>query len=332
MKIKPEQLQSQLRNNLAPVYLVGGEELLLVQESCDLIHKAAEALGFNEHIRLQLDSGFDWQNFYNIAYTSSLFNEKTLLKLTLSGNKIKEDDSKILENYAKNPPSNKILLIVIEKLDAATQKTLWYKALEQIGVVVQIWPINKNLTSWISQRMKQNDITADPEAIKILTGYVENNLLAAAQEIEKLRLIYGNCHLTTEQIIAAIADNARFNIYDLVDNALLGNSCKTLRILKTLKQEKAEPVLILWTLVKELRALSTIIQTLEQSKNIDNALQQHHVWESRKPYFKSALLRKNLKNVYNLIRLCARLDRVIKGAETGNIWSELTQTCANFAA
>jgi DNA polymerase-3 subunit delta len=332
MKIKSEQLQQQLKNKLAPIYLISGEELLLVQESCDLIRKSVSASDFTERIRLQLDSSFDWQAFYNTAYTSSLFNEKSLLELNLAGNKIKDAGNKILENYAKNPPQNKILLIIAEKLDAATQKTLWYKAIEQFGIVVQVWPINKaNLAPWITQRMQQRGLTANPEAIKILTDYVEGNLLAAAQEIEKLHLIYGACNLSSEQIIATMADNARFSIFDLVDNALLGNSNKVIRIIKNLKQEKAEPVLILWALAKELRQLAAIMQTMEQNKNIDAALQQHHAWEQRKSYIKCALLRKNLKNIYSLIKLCSRLDRVIKGAETGNIWDELTKICTDLA-
>ena len=332
MKIKSEQLQQQLKNKISPIYLISGEELLLVQESCDLIRKAASAHSFIERERLQIDSSFDWQVFYNTAYTTSLFNEKSLLELNLAGNKIKDAGNKILENYAKNPPPNKILLIIAEKLDAATQKTLWYKAIEQFGTVVQVWPINKaNLTPWITQRMRERGLTANAEAIQILTAYVEGNLLAAAQEIEKLHLLYGPSNLSPAQIITAIADNARFSIFDLVDNALLGNANKMLRILKNLQQEKAEPVLILWTIAKELRQLAAIMQTMEQNHNIDHAMQQHHVWEQRKPYVKSALLRKNLKNIYILIKLCARLDRVIKGAETGNIWNELTKVCVDLA-
>lgn len=326
MKIAHEQLPQQLKNKIAPIYLISGEEPLLIQESCDLIRKTLNANDFNDRIKLSMDSNFDWKNFYNAAYTYPLFCEKILLELNLNGNKIKDEGKKILESYGQNPPANKILLIITEKLDAATQKNSWYQAIEKNGIVVQIRALNKNnLNSWIAKRIKQNNLTADSEAINILTEYVEGNLFAAAQEIEKLSLVYDRSHLNAQQITAAIADNARFSIYDLIDTALIGNINKVFRILKILRQEKAEPILILWAFAKELRVIIAILRTLEQGVNIDQALQQHHIWEQRKPYVKSAVTRHDIKNIYNLIRLCARLDLFIKGTENGNIWNELTQ-------
>jgi len=333
MRIKSDQLPQQLKNKLAPIYLISGEELLLVNESRELIRKVANDYGFSERISFSIDNNFDWQEFYKSAYTSSLFDEKSLLELHLGSNKIKEPGSSFLQNYAQNFQANKILLLITEKLDAATQKTLWYKAVEQTGIIIQVNSINKtNLSPWIINRMKQNGFSASAEAINILIEHVEGNLLAAAQEIEKLKLVYESGHeLNVGQILAAIADSSRFTIYDLVDNALLGNGNKVVRILKSLRQEKIDPILILWVLAKELRALAAIMKSMEQNKNIDVVLQQHHIWEQRKPYIKNIIMRKNLPGIYNLIRFCARLDRVIKGVEIGSVWDELASLSIKIA-
>lgn len=325
MKIRLEQLPQQLKNQISPIYFISGEELLLVQESCDLIRQILNANNYDDRIKLQIDNSFNWQLFSQTAYTNSLFSEKTLLELNLGSNKIKDEGKKALEKYAQNPPTNKVLLIIADKIDAATQKNLWYQTIEKNGIVVQIWPINKNnLNAWIAQRMKRYGLTASSEAINILAEYAEGNLFAAAQEIEKLSLIYVQGALDTQQVTVAISDNAHFSIYDLVDNILMGNVNKIPRILKILHQEKIEPILILWAFAKELRVLSSIVNTIEQGTSVEQALQQQHVWEQRKPYIKNAVSRHNAKSIYNLIRHCARLDCIIKGVENGNIWNELT--------
>ena len=75
MKVKPEQLSRHLQQ-LAPVYLVFGEEPLLVQEACDAIRTAARAQGFNERELFHGEAGFDWNLLLNEANSLSLFADK----------------------------------------------------------------------------------------------------------------------------------------------------------------------------------------------------------------------------------------------------------------
>ena len=46
MPVRPDQLRSVLAKGLAPVYLVSGDDTLLVTEACDQIIAAARAQGY----------------------------------------------------------------------------------------------------------------------------------------------------------------------------------------------------------------------------------------------------------------------------------------------
>jgi len=294
MKLRHEQLAQNLKNKLAPIYLITGDEQLLIQESCTAISKCAKENGFITRNRLFADKNFNWQNLLTTANNLSLFSEKTLIELNIPTGKPGDAGSKALQAYAKNPPPDKTLLITTAKLDSSTQKSKWVKAIEQAGIFIQVWPIDiAKLPNWIAGRMQQAGLTTSFDGLKLLADYVEGNLLAAAQEIEKLRLLYGSGTLTIEQITSAIADNAKFNIFDLTNTIRQRNSKKALRILHSFKNDKTEPILILWVLAKEIR---------------------------------------NLKATLPMLQYCAKIDRIIKGAQKGNIWNELEKLCLKLSA
>ncbi len=332
MNLRAEQLSQQLSKQLASIYLVGGAEPVLVQESSAAIRAAAKEQGYIERQIFYVDKDFSWQDFAMTTQNYSLFGDKTLLELRLPSGKPGDQGGKILQQYAQNPPEDKILLIETEKLDAATQKTKWFKAIAGAGDVVQIWPITMDqLPQWLNMRMQRQGLKTDREGLQLLAECVAGNLLAGAQEIEKLALLYGATTLTPEQIAAAINDNARFDIFDLVDIALQGNLTKSCRILANLKASKTEPTLILWALTRELRNLIAMVKDIEAGKSVDAVMQQHRVWRSRLKAIKSALQHHDSKSLKCMLQSCAAIDRIIKGAEVGNVWSEFEALCANMA-
>jgi DNA polymerase-3 subunit delta len=328
MKLYQNQLLQHLKNNLASIYLISGDEPLLIEETKHAIRKHAYDNGYQERKYLQVDKNFKWQDLLTVANNLSLFSERILIELNIPNAKPGDAGSKVLQSYAQNPPGDKILVIITSKLDAASLKSSWFKTIENKGVYIPIWPIDiAKLPQWIAQRMQQNGLKTDSSGLKLLTEYVEGNLLAAVQEIEKLRLLYGSGTLSTEQIAASITDNSRFNIFDLADNLLKGDHKKVIHILNCLKNEKVEPSLILWVLTKELRDLAIMAQNMQQGHSVDQVMQQFHIRQQRVPYIKRVLQLHSYKKILSMLQQCAQLDRIIKGVELGNIWDEFEQLC-----
>ena len=324
MRVRPDQLAAHLRKTLAPLYLVFGEEPLQSQEAADAIRAAACERGYDERDCLTVETGFDWGTLRQRAASRSLFAGRRLLDLRLGNAKPGDAGAKALADYAARPADDTVLLITTGKLDWQTQKSRWFAALDGAGVMVQAAPVEAGqLLGWIDRRLRNRGLNPTPEAVNLLGERVEGNLLAAAQEIEKLALLVDSRELTVEAVLAAVGDSARYSIYDWVDAALLGKPERVTRILDVLRGEGVEPVLVNWALHQEVRRLAILAFARDHGQALEAALAEQKVWEKRKPLMRQALQRLNLGDCRHLLRACAQTDRLIKGAEAGSPWDAL---------
>lgn len=329
MKVRPDQLKRHLGGELSAIYFVCGDEPLQVMESVDQIRAQARKQEYTEREVLDVDAQFDWNLLLDAANSLSLFAEKRILELRMPTGKPGKVGSKVLQQYAERPADDAVLIISSGKLEGSAKNTKWFKTLDQQGVVVQCWPVNSDqLPGWINQRLQSRGITADRDAVKLLADRVEGNLLAAAQEVDKLFLLYGAGSLSFEQAASAVADSARYNIYDLVDSALMGDVVRTSRIVSGLKSEGVEPVLMLWALSREIRQLTRIA---ESSIPADAAMSKLRIWDSRKALLKKALSRHRAARWKLFLKRCAKIDKVIKGVEAGKPWDELLMLTTQIA-
>ncbi len=323
MKLKYEQLTTHLKKELKRVYCISSDEILLKNEALDAIRQHAHADGFTERKSYHVDKSFKWQQLIDHALAYSLFSEKTILELHLPTAKPGNEGGKILQEYCQRLPEDKLLIIITDKLDSATQKTKWYKAIENAGVSLIIWPLStQQLPAWVKQRAATLYINLPQNAIQFLINQNEGNLLALMQELEKLALLFPNATLTLEQIINCLADSARFDIFNLVDTILSGQKTKTLRILNRLQEEGQESILIHWAITREIRSLYNMAVSLRQNP-IDAVLSQYRVWANRKPLIKKALTQFRETDFSQMLTRCYQLELLLKGIKPGLFWLEL---------
>lgn len=340
MKLRIDQLASQLAGRtkpgeggvLAPIYIVSGDEPLQAAEAADSVRAAARAQGYTEREVLHVEPGFDWSSLLASTGSLSLFAERRLVDLRLPTGKPGDAGAKALVAYAAAPPEDVLLLITCPKLDASQQRSKWFTALERAGVVVQVWPIEPaRLPAWIRQRMQAKGLEPEASAVDMLADQMEGNLLAADQEIEKLVLLNGPGPVSADAVAAMVADSARFDVFGLVDSALGGDAGRTARILYGLRAEGVEPILVLWALAREVRGLAAMSFESAGGVSPDAVMGRHHVWDKRKPLVRQALRRHSALRWQALLGRCAQVDRVVKGAATGNAWDELLQLAEAMA-
>ncbi len=332
MNIRYEDLPAQLSQGLKPVYIISGDEPLQVGEVCDAIRQQARKQGFSEREVMHVEKNFDWEQFLAASNSLSLFAEQRLMELRMPSGKPGDKGSKVLQEYAQNPAPDTVLLIIAGKIEKAAQNSKWYKALDGIGTSVQVWPVEaKMLPQWIRRRMQAKGMQPTTEAVTLLAERVEGNLLAAAQEIDKLLLLHGEGTIDFAAMADSVADSARYDIYGLVDAALGGDNKRVLRMLAGLKAEGAETVLLLWALTREIRVSQAMAKQLELGERIDQVIAKHRVWPKRKPLVIAGLRRHNNQAWLAMLQRAARLDLMIKGRKTGNVWDELLQLCLMMA-
>ncbi len=330
MKLAPAQLNKHLQGPLAPVYVVSGDDPLLCQEAADAIRKTAREQGFDERQVFSADANFDWGTLLQAGASLSLFAQKRVLELRLPSGKPGDKGAAALIEYCARPADDTLLLISLPKLDGSAQKTKWGKALvdgQQVQFI-QIWPVDtQQLPQWINQRLSQAGLAAQRDAVELIAARVEGNLLAAAQEIEKLKLLADGNTITVETVQAAVADSARFDVFGLVDAVLNGEAAHALRMLEGLRGEGVEPPVILWALARELRVLAGLAQQFSQGVPLEKAFSQARppVWDKRRPLMSKALQRYSAQRWGQLLSDAQRIDAQIKGQAQGSPWTSLTR-------
>ena len=332
MKIRAEQLQSHLSKELLPVYVISGDEPLLAQESADAVRLAARNKGFSGREVFHGEGKFDWGQLHNEANALSLFAEKKIIEIRISNGKPGDKGSKALCELCANPSPDNLLLVILPKLERSAQNSKWVKALEAVGAHIQVWPVTGDqLPRWIQQRLLESNITANQQAVEILAERVEGNLLAAVQEIEKLKLLAIEGKVDAIMMSSVVADSARYNLFEFVDKVLAGDAQSAARSLRGLHSEGTDAIPLLWAITRELRILIKASEQISRGENRDWALKNAGVWEKRLPLFRTAIQRCSAAHLRMLLYQAGAIDRGIKGMRKADIWDELTTLVLSLA-
>ncbi len=325
MRASPDQLGTQLQRQLAPVYLVSGDEPLQLQECCDLIRREARAQGCTDREVIDAGgSGFDWQELLHSASSMSLFAERKLVELRLPSGKPGAEGSKALCEYLDIASGDDVLLIVAGKIDKQSTNSKWFKALDKAGVVIQVWPVDaRSLPRWVRQRVAAAGMSIDDEALQLLCDRVEGNLLAASQEVEKLKLLATDSQITARAVLDSVSDNARYSVFELADKALQGDAPGSLHMLHGLRGEGTEPTVVLWSLTREIRTLHEVQLDCPNGQGVMQALNARRVWKNRISLMQAALARHNPQSMAQLLEQATKVDGSIKGYAGGRPWDNL---------
>jgi DNA polymerase-3 subunit delta len=323
LKLRTDQLQGHLGKSLLPVYLVSGDEPLLVMEACDQLRAAARAQGFEERQLFHAEAGFDWNQLRDEADAMSLFASRRLLEVRIPNGK-PSDKGDTLKALLQRPNPDNLLLVICPRLDSKSQNTAWHKAIDKHGGLVQIWPIERNqYAGWLRHRLQQAGLQADPAAISLLAHQTEGNLLAAVQEIEKLRMS-GAVRITEELLQEALGDSARFDAFGFADACLDGKVQEASRILSHLRAEGVEVLSILGALTHKIRQL--MVLSGKSGQSLSEAFKQARVWPRQQGSYKTALTRLTRQELQQALVLAEKVDTAAKG-QGGDCWlliSELT--------
>jgi DNA polymerase-3 subunit delta len=324
VRLKIEQLDRHLESPLAPVYVLGGDEPLQIQEARDAILAAARKQGFADRVLLSVEAGFDWGTLKQYSENLSLFGDKRLVDLRLASSSPGNAGARALRDYAARPAEDNVLLVSLAKFDRKATTTQWYKALEAAGASLRTYPVDgRALPGWIRRRAAARGLTLSASAAEALAERVEGNLLACAQEIEKLHMLHGEARLDDDAVLASVADSARFDVFDLVSSSLSGERERSVRILRGLREEGVAPPLVAWALTREIRSLAAMARDVAAGLGIDETLRKHRVWDKRRAEVSAALRRQPAAAWLDCLEWARRADRIAKGGAPGRPWDEL---------
>ena len=330
MRIRAEQLPAALARGLAGIYLVSGDEPLLVGEAADAIRAAARAAGYADRQVFFIDRSFSWDELRLASHSLSLFAERRLFELRMPSGKPDKGAALLAELAAQSAPEL-TFLIITDKLDRKVSDAPWVQAIEKHGAWVPIFPVEAAaLPGWVRARAKALHIEIDPEASQLIVDRVEGNLLAAQQELEKLGLLANGESIGVDLVQRSVGDSARYDVFQLAEAAAAGDAVRALRVLLGLRSEGVEPTLILWALVRELRGMWQARER-ERLRSGAGAAARGSPWNLAANPSGRALARLKKLPLAPLLLQAGHTDRVIKGLAVGDAWSALTGLTGAFA-
>lgn len=332
MKAQPAQLPQLLQKGLSPVYLVSGDEPLLVQESCDLIRQAARKAGYEDRLTFHADQHLDWNQVGEELGAMSLFSEKRRIEIHLPNGKL-GNGRDLLESTLQNPPEDNLILLISSKLDAAETRRKWYKTLQNKGVHVAVWPIDLDrFPDWLQKRAQSRNLTLTRGALQMLVERLEGNLLAASQEIERLALLSPGKTVDEEAVEQAVQDSSRFNVFELVTELLQGRTPHARKIISVLQQEGENPLGMLTVFARDLGIVLELKSALARREPANGFLKQRGVFQpQRARAIEQAARRLTLAQLHQALTLCSDTDRAVKGFEKSGPWQYLNDIATLLA-
>src|SRR5262245_9264720 len=325
MRIPAEHLARTLEKGLAPAWLIAGDETLLTGEAADAVRAKARAQGYTGRELVVTDRSFDWSEVSAASRTQSLFAERRILEVRMPTPRPGKEGGSVLAALAADTGPDNLVLVVTTRPERETWASAWFKAFEKHGAVVLPQPVEiGRLPQWITGRGERLRLRFEKGAAELLAERVEGNLLAAQQEIEKLALLQKDGAVSIDAVQAAVANSARYDVFQLAEAALQGDAPRSLRILEGLRAAGAEPPLVLWALCRDLRALADVRPGVR--KRVYGAAAERHA-----ELVERAAQRIGRRPIEPWFEAAARIDRQVKGQAPGEAWTTLTGLVASLS-
>ena len=324
MNIKPEQLQNSLSNKLASTYFAFGAEILLVEQSLSMIKGIARENGFKERFRFDIDGNFSWDSIISLISSPSLFAEKRIIECRLTTGKIGVKGSKALTEILETLPDDILLIISSGKLEMAQQKSKWFKTLDKKGIIIQHWEVQSNqLVGWITRNMSQLGLDSNIEVANAIAYCTEGNLLASMQEIQKLKIAYPDGKINLREYLNQIDQQSQYSVFGMIDSALQGDTDKVNKVFNSLVDDSTPPVILVSSLYREIKNLVNMSIELKTNQTIESILNNHRVWQKRRPLISNALKKHSYHKLQKLLLRLGRIDRSLKGMDNLDVYDEL---------
>ncbi len=329
MQVYPNRFQQHIGQNLQNFYLVFGDEPQQKLDTIEAIRARGKQQGFVERQSMSVDGQFEWRTVLEASQSLSLFSSTVFIELEIPTGKPGTDGAKVLTELAQSAHPELLVVLHGGKIGKEVQNAKWFKALDQQGVYVPCYPLEgQQLKSWLQQYMNQIGLRCEPDGVNLIADFCEGNLMAARQEIDKLKLLYPTEVVNLQQVESAIVDQSRYNVFQLVDVLLSGDGQKTIKMLLRLESEGLEPTIVLWALVREWQLLSQLKFSQQHNQTINwNSLR---IWKNKQSLYLNALSRLSEAQLRNIQDKLHHFDQRLKQSAVFRPYIELAHLCLLF--
>jgi len=328
------------KSNLAKsnFFLLYGENLGLKKDIKNLITKEIKQKNDSVEILSLYESEIanNEENFYNLAYTGSLFSSYKIITVYDATDKI----IKKINNIYDNHPANVFFIIFSEILEKKSKLRDFFEKGEKTICVPCYLDNEKDLGIIAQLELKKSNIILSREAINILiekSNFDRNNLRNEIEKIKSYSLNKKNLELNEIKSLVNFSGEYKSDI--LINECLCGNISQYKKIISELYINTVNQIFLLRILSNKIHRLLKIKEQKNKSNNIDNIINTSKptIFWKDKPLVKKQLsiwslndLQKMIYDINNTELLCKKNPQISNSIFL-NFFSEICKKANNFS-
>ncbi len=249
-------LAASLKESIAPVYLIEGEDAYFREHAVRAVREACRISmpELNEaRVEGETLKGEALRAFLAGLNTLPFLDEKRLVRVYDYDPSEREWEDGV-GKYAKNPCPTTVLLLV-----NATKKKADLKKKEGITFVDCGKETEETLSRWVFGLLRRRGVKIDGDAASLLVRYCSQDAARMSKEAEKLALLAGEeGHISRGDVEENVAKDTEYKVYELTQAASRGNFSAFSSILHDLSLKGFDEYAALAALVSHYRTLYEI--------------------------------------------------------------------------
>lgn len=257
----------------APVWLVHGDELFMIEEAVKLIVTAAVGRMDDPMLVTRVDLAEGKRGARDVlaaCRSIGLFTSKVAVIVRAAEVlEKKADDREEIAKYIEKPaPGATLVLKASEKLDGRTAllKRLQKHAKVLTYPLLRPWEAEK----WVQGRAREMGHRIDPDAAKLLVDLIGASMLALEQTLTQLSLYVGpQKPMGRADVEGALAATRAHTVFELTDAIAEKKAAQAIRHIDAMLEQREYPPVILGHLVRNMRQLVEVKALVDRGAGPD---------------------------------------------------------------
>lgn len=328
MALTRENLRDQLRRGeLAPVYVLFGQETYLRDLACKVIadrsFTASDFRDFNEN-HFSLNDSDNLENVLAVARQMPMMAGRrvviaTDVRISATGYRdtITEDHEEMLAAYLAAPSDTSTIIFIADELNGVRKMG---KFLRSNTAAVEFTPLGEaELAAWARKEFEKAGAEIDGVTLRDFISRVGSDLRRMTNEINKLATAaLPGTRITGELIDELVANVREVDHFSLTDAIVAGRRGPAMAMLAKALDDGTEPVQLLGLLAYNYRRLLMAKDMMDRGvdrREVANVIKLR--FNDQEPFL-AAARRVELKKLQNAVKKLAQTDLAIKTSVGGS--------------
>ena len=295
------------------ILLYGKNEGLKKQATNIIIKSSKNILRYDEK---EILSNTD--NFLEQIFSKSLFESEKFLIIKRASDKIidiiKEINDKKIDDVK--------IIVDADNLEKRSKLRSLFEKDKELVCIAFYQDTEQTLSKLAYDYLRENNISMSSENINLVINRCNGDRLILLNELNKIKYLYINKkNLTSEDIIKLTNLLENYSISELIDNCLIKNKKKTIKILNENNFSNEDCILIVRTFLNKLKRILILAKELEKNNNIDLTLSSAKppIFWKDKEIIKQQIFKLKPKKIKELIYQSNEIELLIKKNSNNSI-------------